>query len=337
MVPATAECHRGRVPPGEILLDAVERVTLAGHEGKSGAGLERVRLADGRALVVKRFTPDTDLTLAVTGGTAGWEYVLWRSGALDRLPAHVGHAILDAWLEDDTTVVVMRDLGDAVLTWARHLDARECLWMLERVAALHRAFLADPPSELVPLDRVLGLFTPDRLRAARGDATGLGTLALRGWEMFDQCVPRDVADAVLALLVDVGPLAAALRRRPCTLAHGDLATVNMAFSGDDLVLLDWSMPTVAPGAVDVARFVAGCSSVVALGREELLAGYRRAAGPAYDDAALRLALLSGLVWLGWNKALDVTENPDPAIRVRERADLDWWVREARTTLESGAL
>jgi hypothetical protein len=97
------------------------------------------------------------------------------------------------------------------------------------------------------------------------------------------------------------------------------------------------MPTVAPGAVDVARFVAGCSSVVAMGREALLASYRREAGPAYDATALRLALLSGLVWLGWNKALDVMEHPDPAIRVRERADLDWWVREARTTLESGAL
>ena len=337
MVPATAECHRGRVAPGEILLDAVECVTLAGHEGKSGAGLERVRLADGRALVVKRFTRDTDLTLAVTGGTVGWEYVLWRSGALGRLPVHVRHAILDAWVEDDTTVVVMRDLGDAVLDWARHLDARECTWMLERVAALHRAFLGDPPAGLVPLDRVLGLFAPARLRAARGDATGLAALALRGWEMFDRCVPRDVADAVLGLLDDLGPLADALGRRPCTLAHGDLATVNMAFVGDDLVLLDWSMPTVAPGAVDVARFVAGCSSVVAMEREELLAGYRRAAGSAYDDTAMRLALLSGLVWLGWNKALDVTENPDPAIRVRERADLDWWVREARTTLESGAL
>ena len=337
MVPAKPECHRGRVASGEILLDAVERVTLAGHEGKSGAGLERVRLADGRALVVKRFTRDTDLTLAVTGGTVGWECLLWRSGALDRLPNHVRHAILDAWVEDDTTVVVMRDLGDTVLTWARHLDARECDWLMTRVAALHRAFLADPPSGLVPLDRVLGLFAPIRLRTARRDATGLPALALRGWEIFDQCVPRDVADAVLGLLEDLEPLAAALLRRPCTLAHGDLATVNIAFDGDDLVLLDWSMPTVAPGAVDVARFVAGCSSVLGMDREELLAGYRRAAGPAYDDAALRLALLSGLVWLGWNKALDVMENPDPAIRVRERADLDWWVREARTTLESGAL
>jgi hypothetical protein len=109
----------------------------------------------------------------------------------------------------------------------------------------------------------------------------------------------------------------------------------MATEGERLVLLDWAMPTAAPGAVDVARFVAGCSSVVEPSREELIGAYARAAGPAYDERSMRLALLSGLVWLGWNKALDAAEHPDPATRRREQEDLDWWVREARTTLEEG--
>ena len=142
---------------------------------------------------------------------------------------------------------------------------------------------------------------------------------------------------MLALLDDISPLAAALEQGPVTLTHGDLATVNMAFEGDDLVLIDWAMPTAAPGSLDVARFIVGCSSVVEASRENLLAAYERAAGPAYDERSMRLSLLSGLVWLGWNKALDVAENPDPAIREREKADLDWWVHEARKTLESGAL
>jgi hypothetical protein len=111
----------------------------------------------------------------------------------------------------------------------------------------------------------------------------------------------------------------------------------MAFEPDRLVLLDWAMPTVAPGALDIARFVAGCSSVVEPSREEVLAAYARAAGPAYDERSMRLALLAGLVWLGWNKALDAAEHPDPAIREREAQDLDWWVHEARTTLESGVI
>jgi len=89
-----------RVAPRELVRDAVERVVLSGHVGKSGAGLERVRLADGRTLVVKRIEPRTDFTVEVTGGMPGREYLLWRSGVLERLPAGVEHAMVDAWVED---------------------------------------------------------------------------------------------------------------------------------------------------------------------------------------------------------------------------------------------
>jgi hypothetical protein len=44
-------------------------------------------------------------------------------------------------------------------------------------------------------------------------------------------------------------------------------------------------------------------------------------------------LISALVFLGWNKAIDILENPDPAIRVQERADLDWWIDRVRKALE----
>jgi hypothetical protein len=111
----------------------------------------------------------------------------------------------------------------------------------------------------------------------------------------------------------------------------------MALEGDRLTLLDWSLPAAAPAALDLARFVAGCSSVVDVGREQMIDDFRLAAGPACDDASLRLALLSGLVWLGWNKALDAALHPDAATRAREREDLDWWVREGRETLEAGLL
>ena len=156
-----------------------------------------------------------------------------------------------------------------------------------------------------------------------------------GWDMFGDKVPTDVAAPILALLSDVTPLASALAARPLTLCHGDLATVNMAFDRDELVLLDWAMPTAAPGALDVARLLAGCSSVLEPSRDEVLAAYADAAGPAYDDDAMSLALLSGLLWLGWNKALDAHTHPEPSVRIRERADLDWWVRRSRKALEAG--
>jgi len=318
--------------------ELVERVPLAGHVGKSGAGLERVRTADGSSYVVKRVTAESDLLHALLGGGPAREYLLWRDGALDRLPDGVAHAVVDAWCEDDTTVIVMRDLGDRVLGWEDRLSADRTRWVLRRAGSLHRAFLDDPPRAVAPLAPVLDQFAPHRIGSVVSGDNPLPELAGRGWAHFADLVPVDVAGPVFAVLADVRPYAdALLAAGPITLVHGDLATVNMALDGDDLVLLDWAMPVAAPGPLDVARFIAGCSSVVDLSREEMLAAYRDAAGPAYDETAMRLALLLGLVWLGWNKALDAVEHPDPVIRARERDDLDWWVAQARTTLESGVI
>ena len=319
-----------------LLAGAVERVAMTGHVGKSGASLERLVLADGRRVVVKRVDPAADLVMALTGDTRGRELDLLEAGVLDRLPAGVGHALLGGWREPPATVLVMRDLGSSVLTWDDRLDRDRWLFVVDRVARLHRSFLGDPPSAgTTPLSAVLGLFSPARLRSHARDENPLARIALRGWEAFADTAPADVVPPVLALLDDVSPLAEALARRPCTLAHGDLATVNMAPDGDALVLLDWAMPAAAPGAVDVARFVAGCSSVVDGSREQLLADYRAAAGEAYDAEAMRLALLGGLVWLGWNKALDAAEHEDPAVRAREADDLAWWVARAREALDAG--
>ncbi len=323
-----------------ILDEAVERTVLSEHAGLSGASLERVRLADGRALVVKRVTPATDLTLGLIGGTVAAELTLWQSGALDRLPDGVAHALVDGWTEgEETSVIVMRDLGASVLSWDDRLDAERCRWVLDRVVALHERFLGDPPTAVVPLRPVLELFSPARIRAAADTGSRLCAAALRGWEYFADpaLVPADVADAVLALLADARPLADALQARPLTLAHGDLATVNMAVQGDDLVLLDWAMPVAAPGALDIARLLVGCGHVLDPDLDALLALHREAAGAAYDAKAMRLALLAAAVWLGWNKTLDVVESTDEAVRARERASLDWWVAEVRKTLDEGVL
>ncbi|MFL6004032.1 MAG: hypothetical protein ACJ72P_14595 [Nocardioides sp.] len=323
--------------PSELLNQAVEWTALTGHEGRSGTGLEHVRLADGTTYVVKRVTRASDVTLAVTGGTVSVEYLLWHSGALGRLPPGVSHAVVDGWVDGDTTVLVMDDLGDQVLTWKSRLSTEETDWVLARVAAMHRRFLGSPPQETVPLDRLLARFAPQRVRRLAEEGHELAALARRGWEIFAQTVPADVAGPVLVLLEDPSPLATALCTGPLTLVHGNLATVNMARDADTLVLLDWGLATAAPGALDIAFLLAGCSSVLEPSREHVLRTYAGLAGPAYDGRSMRLALLAGLMWRGWNKALDAAEHPDPATRERERRDLEWWVRKARTALESGAL
>ncbi|HEX6148960.1 hypothetical protein [Nocardioides sp.] len=325
--------------PAEFLDDVAVRTTLVEHLGKSGAALERVTLGDGRTVIVKRITPDTDLTLALFDQPVAQELVLWRSGALDRLPEQVGHVILDGWVEgEDTTVIVMRDLGDTVLTWEDRLDAGQCRWMLERVAALHRAYLGDPPEAVAALAPALELFAPARITELARQGSGLFEVALRGWEYFadPDLVPSDVSDAVFALLADAHPLVRALASGPVTLAHGDLATVNMAFEGDQLVLLDWAMPLAAPGAFDIGRFLVGCGHVVDLPPDEILAEYRRLAGAAYDERSMQFALLAALCWLGWNKTLDIVESDDEAVRERERVSLTWWIRHAREAIEKGA-
>ena len=49
--------------------------------------------------------------------------------------------------------------------------------------------------------------------------------------------------------------------------------------------------------------------------------------------ACGLPSLSGVVWLGWNKALDIVEHDDPAVRARETSGLQWWLARAEEALE----
>ncbi|MET9275138.1 hypothetical protein [Kribbella sp. NPDC003557] len=323
--------------PRKYLETAIERTPMSGHVGKSGATLERLVLEDGRRLVVKRSSPGTDLLMALSGDSFGREYLMWSSGVLDQLPPAIGHAIVDGWQEEDVTVLVMRDLGDAVLTWDDRLSREQCRRVFAAVGSMYDGFLDRVPSSLTPLVTLVGMFTPDRIRPHAGGENPLPDLVLRGWELFPGMVPPDVAEPVQRLLARPEPLVDALRARPCTLVHGDLATVNMAFEGERLTLLDWSMPAEAPAALDLARFLAGCASVIDASREQVIEDFRDLVLAGGDEAALRLALLAGLLWLGWNKALDAAEHEDPAIRARERADLDWWVDEARRTLAAGLL
>jgi hypothetical protein len=60
---------------------------------------------------------------------------------------------------------------------------------------------------------------------------------------------------------------------------------------------------------------------------------RVAEGERHDPEALTLALLGVLAIMGWNKALDLLDTDDDAVRVRQRADFDWWVMRARDALD----
>jgi len=318
------------------LLDtAVERAPV-NDDGRSGATLERVLLADGTRVVVKRFDPSVDLVMQLSGDTRGREVDLFQSGLLDRLPPNVQHSIIAGWYDDGLGVLVMRDLGDGVLTWHDTVSAAQARTMFEGIAALHDAFRGAPPDGLMDLGDILGLFEPRRLQPYAG-AT-LVDYALRGWEYWPEVAPGEVGERVLALALDTTPLVEACAQFPATLLHGDLATVNMAFEPDrpgSLTLIDWGLAAAGPAELDVGRLIAGCAQLFDVGYAEILELHRITAGPSYDEKALRLGLLEGLVWLGWNKSLDIVEHPDPDVRERERAALPWWLHQAELAFETG--
>ena len=190
-----------------LLQDAVERAPV-NDDGRSGATLERVRLRDGSRVIVKRFDPSVDLVMQLSGDTRGREVALFESGILDRLPESVLHPVVDAWYgEDGLGVLVMRDLGDAVLSWKSVVRPEQARTMLRACADLHAAFLGEAPAGLTPLDAVLSMFEPDRIRPHAG--ARLIDFALRGWEYWPEVAPGEVGDRVLALAKDTGPITAA--------------------------------------------------------------------------------------------------------------------------------
>jgi hypothetical protein len=333
-----------------VLDTALDRAPV-NDDGRSGATLERVFLADGSRVIVKRFDPSVDLVMRLTGDTRGREVDLFRRGTLDRLPATVLHPIMDAWYDDDGRgVLVMRDLGGAVLNWKSIVSRKQATMMFGAMADLHTAFLGSAPQGLTPLGSALDMFEPRRIRPYAGET--LVDYALRGWEYWPEVAPGEVGEWVLALAQDTAPLTAACLALPTTLLHGDLATVNMAFEPgrpECLTLIDWGLAAAGPAEVDIGRLLAGCahlfgpvgerteSETIVTRLDDLVALQREAAGPAYDEAALRLGLLAGITWLGWNKALDIVEHPDPAVRERERVALPWWLHQAELAFETGLI
>lgn len=321
---------------GASLMDqVVECVPLHGHDGRSGARLERVVLADGTRLVVKRTSAAADLAMRLTGLDESREYRLWRAGVLDGLPGGVGHAIVGGWLEGDETVLLMRDLGDAVVGWGRRLSRAECRQLLSAAASLHRARAGHRTERLVALEDRVSLFAPAKMARDEPPGHPLPATVRRGWERFADAVDAEVGDAVFAVLDRPERLAGPLSRRPSTLIHGDLWLVNVAFEAGRVILLDWDLATWAPPALELALFLDGNASQVDAGQDEIVDDFRQLWGDEHDEVALRLALFAGLAELGWNKALDATEHEDEGVRMRERAELAWWVAQARATLEEG--
>lgn len=313
--------------PQALLAEGAERTPMHDHDGRSGSTLERVRLADGSRFVLKRSTPGLDLVGRLTAGPDR-EWELFTVGVLDVLPDGVGHAIVDAWRDGPDTVVLMRDVGPYIPGWTRTLERAECHRILAAAAAVHDAFRGDRPPGLCDLADRLTLLWPHRMSPLAGGPNPLPALVLRGWRRFADLAGPPVVQAVTTLQDDPLPLVTALGAYPHTLLHGDLWPVNLALEPGQVTLLDWSAATWGPPVVEFAVLLTGGAGHVVGGHDAVLADVRAVSTAWQDEDGLRLGLVAGLMELGWNKALDAAEHPDPRERARARADLEWWVQAA---------
>jgi hypothetical protein len=316
-----------------LLAGVVSRQPLAVADGRSGSLLERVTLAGGEVLVVKHVRDGGDWIMRASHDH-GRAAELWSSGVLGRVPEVIDHAVLGAEQVTGGWVVIMRDVSAALVPDHVRISRADSRRVLEAAAALHAAFADGPPLRLCPLADRYGFLSPATARREAGGADEVPGLIGRGWERFAEIAPADVAGPVLAVAERPEPFAAALSAFPSTLVQGDLKLGNLGFTEDRVVMLDWGTQTGwAPAAVEVAWYLAINWSRIDATREQVLDDFRAAEGGRHDEDALRLALLGGLVQLGWDKALHAGGHPDPAIRAREAADLAWWADRARDALE----
>lgn len=316
-----------------LLARVNDRVPLDGHDGRSGATLERGVLDDGRRVIVKTVAPDHDITFALGGEPTGRERRLWEARVLDDLPPGIGHALLGAGWVDGLLVTVMSDLGSAVLTWDRLLSADDLDRIFGALAAMHRRFADQAPVGLCDLRRRAALFAPDRFVSLAADHE-LVPAVLAGWEHFVETVPHAIADTVLSTLRQPEDLAAVLASGVSTLCHGDAWLVNMAITRNEVVLLDWNLATHGPASLDFVDFVVGCAAHIDLPDDVVLSKARDACRDLVEDTVWHATLFWALCELGWNKALDATTHPDHNERARARRELQWWVEQADRALQA---
>jgi aminoglycoside phosphotransferase (APT) family kinase protein len=308
-----------------------ERATLA-SSGWSGNRIDRLVLADGRALIAKRIVPGSDWLGRATRDP-GREALLFADGVFARLPADVDPAVVAAEPEGDAWWVVMRDVSAELLDESTPLTREQNRFVLARAARMWAEFWDEPVPHLSTLADRLAFAIPGISETERGGVDILPKQFEAAWEAFQEAVEPDVGEAILALTADVTPLAEALAGRGTTLIHGDLRDENIALPDGRLVLLDFGLATQGHPAAELAWYMVHDVWRIAATHDEVVEDFRRAVGERDDPVALELGLISGLVQYGWIFGHSAVVHTDPAEREWARTELNWWVPRVRHALE----
>jgi len=323
-------------PPEDVAADAIralgeiDRREPLTHAGQSGTSLERLVLADGRRLVVKRISGE-DWISRVTHDD-GREVALWEQGVLARMPAEIDAAVLDAGRDGRAGWLLMRDVSAELLPPDRRLSREESARILAAAAALHRRFAGESIPGLCSLEDRITIVAPANVAGEASEVDYLPKMLVVGWEVFADAVPGDVASALFGAMERPQPLAALLRDCVATLVHNDLRGANLGLVPKRTVVLDWGLAGSGPPALDFAWYLFVNGWRIDATREQLIDDFKRAERDLHDPRTLELAWIAQLCWHGPLLAHELVEASDEK-RERARAELAWWVERVRGALE----
>lgn len=327
--------YRARMQPRSATLSEqiIARQPLD-SAGASGNTVERVTLGDGRDLICKRVSPEWDWLSRATDDR-GRALSMWNSGLFGRIPSVIHHATVAVEAEGPGWSVFMHDVSDALVPGDRRLDRSSVRRVLAAVAELHLAFWGERYPELCPLEDRYLLLSPRTARRETERGNPVGAIIARCWETFAEFAPDDIAGPILTIVERPALLAEQLEKCDQTLVHGDVRLSNLGFLDDRVVLVDWGERTgSAPAAVELASFLAFDAKRFDVSREDVIADFRALYGDHFDDTALQLALIGGLVQLGCHFVLDVVLRGGDAERASATSELAWWTRTVRAALET---
>src|SRR5260370_25485607 len=238
----------------ELLARALSRERLVRGDERWGAVVEGVVVASDRYFV-KRFGVGSAWIMRVSGDRVGRQYLVWRSGIMDRSPGCIDHTVVamgvDGAGEEAVLTIVMREVGeylvppgDAVLPSGQHAG------FIAHMAALHSAFWGwDDQIGLTTMAQRVRFFAPEVIAAELAAPVGPTPVAAVA-PCWDALPARSPLLWQLARLVHDRPEAITepLSRTPRTFLPGDWKLGNLGSHPDrPTILLDWTLPRARPG------------------------------------------------------------------------------------------
>lgn len=320
-------------PVRELSAQVVNRVPLSQSSGNSGNAIERVTLADGQVLVHKRVSPEWDWLSRATGDN-GRIVTMWERGVFERMPASIEHAVVGVEHDGDAWNVFMRDISHTLIDEDIRHDRATVERILSAVADMHEAFWDADIEGLCTLEERYQMLSLRTARAEKERGNPAGDLIFRAWDAFHEHASDEMAAAISGLSADPKPLADELRTCTQTLIHGDLRLGNAGFDGDRVVLIDWGDRTgMAPPAVELGWFIGFDAKRFAVSRDDIVSVFRSLYADRFEERALHLALIGGLVQLAAHIGLGFLDPEDEAKLAAAAVELEWWTRRVERAFE----